>query len=689
MTYFGSVFSYMLLFFTLSYNIDSTISVVKCPGKDVNEIRLQAKQFEVSFLFYHVSWSIDSQTARLVYEEVIRHYQEKIYFGLIDCYHLACNCSKTHPFSLGSGSPNRWPTLVISYGHRISINYNGEWNINALNRFIEALHKPVERLHTRDELKVLSMQRDAVVLGVFENATQSEYRIFVNAALKWLETDPEYSFRFANAIGTSTVNVLGKTNNTILSLPQLLLITSKGIDIMRNEWNVSNILLWLQSEFMRTFSILFGYNSPQSLAVHLHLSPVLVVIANDYFYEYMSNLTNPGNTYSKSTPNIWKWEKVEQQELEHVKYTLKEKQLSRQFHCYSKEYLNVFNLRYYYALNRHLSRQLCKISLSCANNETELEWMKKNVHTTCSKKAEISSPASKISAAKYLKKFVESNWRGYNSEQNQSLAVVILDSAKHFDFLQNLGIPDVEMNNSVTMIIADRLKESNFLFQGMFSRDRLEDFVQNYYNNALLAYKISSKSELTYSLPQSKVFLENVKSEIFLEKIKQINSTTIVLLYSPQCTFSALASQALIQLSTILDDTSGIQIIRLNTLTNELPWEFKMAKTPTLLVFPRESAGDSRKFPMHEKLDVRNILKFILAQMEPVDKLNTLLGVCKRRKLYSHGMRKCLQYVRTLADKYIADNRKLQRLFEKNAVHENFIDLNDISMELKTIFPFY
>ncbi|XP_050336001.1 uncharacterized protein LOC126762952 [Bactrocera neohumeralis] len=680
----GKIFSYVLFIFgRLLFISIVTASPIECPGEAVNEIRQQAEQYELSFLFYHVSWSDDSRIARKVYEHIAHYYRENIFFATIDCYHLACNCSKTHTSALGSGAPNKWPTLLVQYGQRIRLQYNGDWSSTALHIFIDNLFLPVERLHSRSELKEMRMERDAVVLGVFPDLFQPEFRKFVSAGVKWLEIDPESNFRFATTFGTPMDIIIDKVNNNNQTQSQILLITNKDIELLPKDWNVSNIVSWLKSKVLLSVNSLYGYNSPKNIASQLRLSPVLAVIANDYFYEYMFNLTNPEiSIKDECSLNYLQHDLLVFEELNYLRYAMDKIKTSNPRTCIAKEYVNLWNLRYYYGLNAHLKRLMCQLSDNC-DNENGLEFNIKQL-TKCLRSKKFNSPKRKIAAAKYLKKFVEANLVDFRSNQNQSLSVVILDEVKHMDFFQTLGIKETNVKSLVTMIIADRLKESIFLSQDLFEYDKLENFVRGYYNNSLTAYKTSSYFKIKTEIPQNKVFIENVNSEIFMKKIEQSNLTTILLLYSPLCTFSALVSQALIQLSARLDDSSGIQIVRINTSLDELSWEFKIDKTPTLIVFPRGRATDSRVFPMHLKVDVRNIFGFVLAQMEPLDQLKALLSYCKRQKLHSLQMRKCLEYIKTIVEYQKFDNIGKQKMDV-----EQFVEWSDVNWQLKTIFPLY
>ncbi|XP_017490747.1 PREDICTED: uncharacterized protein LOC108378950, partial [Rhagoletis zephyria] len=582
----------------------------------------------------------------------------------------------------------KWPTLVIRYSNRIVLQYNGEWTLEAVQRFIDFIFIPVERLNSRLELKRLTMQRDAVVLGVFGNGSQLEFRKFVSAGIKWLETDPVSSFRFAAAIGPAAKDILHRANDTQQRLPQLLLITSKGVvEMPPSEWNVSNIVVWLQTEFARSLNVLYGYNSPKSLTMLLHLSPVLTVIANDYFYEYMNTLTNYGISLDEQChTDIWQSEMAKLQELGYVQHTMEKSELLKPLTCSAKEYLSQWNLRYYYALDSYLKQFICGLRRNCTFEKGLAS--SNNIHKLCTSKHRNSSPSRKIAAAKYLKKFVDDNWNQFKSGHNQTLSVVIVDHGKHLDFLKSQGIPHVDNKNFVTLMIADRLKESIFLFQDEFTYESLQQFVQSYYSKVLVAYKTGSSLKTIPSLPQRKLFLENVNNEMFIRKVDQHNFTTIALLYSPQCMFSALAIQALIQLSTMLDDLSGIQIIRINTLINDLPWEFKIYNSPTLIVFPRGRALDSQVFPSRLKFNVRNVFSFALAQMETVDQLKALISYCRRRRWHSLRMRNCIQFVKRLAAQHKMINME-QQITEDYIVPKQMMEWNHLKSELKSIFPLY
>ncbi|CAD7002795.1 unnamed protein product [Ceratitis capitata] len=667
--------------------IDGIASTIVCPGKDVNEIRQEAEKFELSFLFYHASWNDDSRTALKVYDQIAVDYQKHIYFATIDCYHLACNCSKTHSFSLGSGAPNKWPTLIVHYGHRIPVQYNGEWNVKSLHRFIENLFYPVERVQTKEELKKLNMERDAVVLGAFDFESQLEYRKFVSAGVKWLEIDPKGSFRFAAVFGKAADLGLNEVNNTN-EKSQLLFISNKGMNEPPIKWNVSNIVLWLKNEFVRSVSNLYEYNSPKSIPVLLRSSPVLILVGSDYFYEYMKTLTNPEISANKLCSTQYLNQDIAQHhDLEYVKETLEKIDLLNPNSCYEKEFISHWNLRYYYSLNSFLTRFIHNITHN-PNHEINSELMIEKLKS-CFRNDQFDSPSRKMLAAKYLKNFVDNNWLDFKSEQNVSLSVVLLDEDKHFDFLQSLGVKSTSAHKSVTMIIADKMQESIFLSQTAFTYEALKHFVRSYYNNNLTAYTTASKLKIYSQLTQNKIFIENINSEFFLKKIERSNLTTIVLLYSPHCMFSTLFSQSLVQLAALLDDSSGIQIIRINTLYDELPWAFKIENTPTLIVFPRSRPADTRIFPRHLKSDVRNIFSFTLAQMEPVEQLKALLSFCRSRKLYSQGMRKCLQYIRTLADQHISGDIYLQQLVKNRFADEQMSEWREVDLEIKKILPIF
>uniref|UniRef100_A0A1A9W755 Thioredoxin domain-containing protein n=1 Tax=Glossina brevipalpis TaxID=37001 RepID=A0A1A9W755_9MUSC len=673
-----------------------TTVIEHCPGSNVPSIRSQTQYHEISGIFYYTSWDEESVKSLKVYNDVAYYYSSYVYFAAVNCWHLACNCTHTHITNIGSGSPDKWPTLIIHYGlnGKKQLQYNGAWNFSALCQFLNNVLKPLERVYSADELREIRLQADVVILGLFKKSSCHEYKQYTAAAFKWLETDPLRSYRFVVTFGN--ISLPEFFNIKEKKVPRLEYLTmTKSIKSFNGDgelmWNVSNIVLWLHDEFNGVHSTLHGHSTPISLAVKLKQGPVVGIFANNlHFYEYMEEVLHASKMWS--TPfNLCNLLTI--QDLEdniNVGKTIKEFMNISNVEdastcCYGQMKLD--HLKHYYKNNILLTRLFQYV----ANPFLEVNNDLKSVHylrnfyrqTKCLKTNIHHSIPLRIAIAQYLDKSIKG--LQHRNKCNRTVSIVVVDNNEHANYLNFLGIP-ISNHNLATTFIADNEKESIYVMTETFGIHNFMKFLQNFFENNLSALQRNADvyPEKSTSKPDS-FQLQEVNRFMFLNQLHYHNITTVVLIYSPSCPLCANLQNTFLQLAAVLRHQSNtIRFLRLNSQSNDLPWQFVMTTLPTLIVFPREHYANSRIFPSFLKTNFRNVLSFILAQLSAVDQVKLVLSICEGDAL-PQSKASCWQFVKKLITKHIAQHLHYWQLFEteRNLIFERLSAFKDMSLDIQ------
>ncbi|XP_023307057.2 uncharacterized protein LOC111688777 [Lucilia cuprina] len=672
-------------------------AIEQCPGTDVPNIRHQTQFNEISVIFYYTQWSEESLEALKHYNDVAEHFGDRVYFAAVDCWHLACNCSKTLTITVGSGSPHKWPTLMVHYGRQgqLKIQYNGLFTYRAMVQFLKNVMQPLERLANRQELDQMKASTDAIVMGVFENANVKEYKQYLMASLKWLEHDPIRSYCFI-------VNFV-KPNDTNVKVPNLLLQNHKTkksfVDYHDFKWNASNIVQWLQDDLNDDYSLLHGYTTPITIAQKIKKQPVLVIFVNQpqQFFGYMEKYVDKKQHFTKASLVCKKSykRKVKIGNSQHVIRNLPIFSDSRYCHYYNPV-LVLKNLYNYYEINHYMKelyQQFANPALSQQSyNPTKeiYELLDFYQHTECILKKDIALQTTlHISVVKRLDGYLNNEQHLQNS--NRSLATVLLDTQRYQDYLENLDITPTP-KSMATVILIDQEKENMFIMEDTFAMYNLMEFVKKFYNNGLTNYYKNKENIPANSLTRSSytfnydIELKHLNRVIFLNNLQHShNQTLIVLIYSPDCALCGNIQHSFIQLSLLLRHIPDLNFIRINVMDNDLPWQYNMPFLPALLVFPEQRFSESRMFPLHLKPDIRNVFGFILSQLKAQQQVSLVLAMCQRGSLPAVHSQSCWQFAKTILMQHIGKHLQYWQMFEaeRSLIFERLRAFKDMSLDIQ------
>lgn len=696
----------LLILNTLQCNC-TYFAIEQCPGTDVLNIRHQTQYYELSMIFYYTQWSDESLEALEIYNDVAKLYGDKIYFAAIDCWHLQCNCSKTLTTGVGSGAPHKWPTLVAYYGRRgqLQIPYHGLYVFEDIVQFLEHIMQPLERLEWKEEVEKIKWLSDAVILGVFQNPNTREYKNYMMASLKWLEHDPLRTYRFAVTFTNTMARNLNESQLVIT--PNLLFMGHKSKKSFRNyhnpKWNASNIIQWLQQELKDDYSLLHGYTTPITIAQKLKKNPVLAIFVNQpqEFFPYMEKYIDFARPFTKANLvckrkmlGLGYYNSLKIMEIIENLHIFTD---ASQCHCNLKILLK--HLHYYYEMNRYLN----DLYVMKANPlkqfhylDQEINEMLKFFHKTKCLQSDLSlSSPLQIGIVKRLENFLDKETNFLY--KNQSISVVLLPTQRYNDYLENLAIPATPQSMA-TVFVIDKERESIFVMEEKFNIYKLMEFLKKFYTNHLLNYfkndnKLKSPIKFSTttttsssSITNNDIELLSLNRYIFLNYLHYShNQTLIVLIYSPECALCGNILHSFLQLASLLRHVSDFKFIRINSLNNDLPWQFNMPFLPSLLVFPKNRFSESRLFPLHLKPDVRHVFAFLLNQLSARDQVKIILSLCQSGNLPTNHSQSCWQFAKTLLMQHIGKHLQYWQTFEteRSVIFERLRAFKDMSLDVQ------
>ncbi|XP_017042557.1 uncharacterized protein LOC108088998 [Drosophila ficusphila] len=664
--------------------------ISECPGHSVPQIRAEAADSEISLLFYYVSWASEARQARLVYNGLAHYYQEYAFFGAIDCWHLQCNCSRTlmpAPGVVGAGGyPDKWPTLVVRYGQKQMLQYQGAWIFEELARFMNHLLHPLDRAHSGQELAAIRKHSDAVVLGLLESPDDQAYKRYLAAGLRWLELDPERNIRFTVNFGSSAKKMM-KAPDT--RLPQLLVIDSRNgvhaFNSTSSDWKTIDILRWVRNTLKNMSLFSNGYGTPMTIAMKARHVPVLAMAVRMNQNHHASVMGEEMATAQKKQSEGCEdfWNKSEEQEEESFSIMQVPKELfpeTGQGHCcFQALQRKRATLANYYRINKylnHLWRQYAHQNHIKKRSVPSLLGL--HSRNLCLAHTQHGTPGMKIGIAKMVTKYGQLIWQhsAEHAAHNRSLGVVIFDSFKYRDYLHQLGIQ--QHHQQVQVFIVDAAEESLYVMpqQHTFSYVALKDFIRQFYAKTLP--RIHRNAPATVDLE----FDKNYNRQMLLQTLQRPNATNVVFMHRPDCALSAVLSQAFLQVSALLSSPE-VHFVRFDSQSNDLPWELAMPTTPSLIVFPQSKPTESVVFPNDVRIDVQSIFAFVIAQLEPEQQVRSVLVSCKRRM---RNVRSCLDFARNLVLQHVSQYLKFWEIYERerDVILSHLKELNDLHMSIES-----
>uniref|UniRef100_A0A182YDT8 Thioredoxin domain-containing protein n=1 Tax=Anopheles stephensi TaxID=30069 RepID=A0A182YDT8_ANOST len=122
--------------------------------------------------------------------------------------------------------------------------------------------------------------------------------------------------------------------------------------------------------------------------------------------------------------------------------------------------------------------------------------------------------------------------------------------------------------------------------------------------------------------------VREIYSSNFQRTVLDSNRTVVVSFYSAQCAFCYIQAHHLLTVSRLLRHQPNLWFVRIDGELNDLPWQYTMDVFPSLIIFPNGRKEESRIFPETLKVNVPNIIGFVLSNLTPAERLHATFLLC-------------------------------------------------------------
>lgn len=245
---------------------------------------------------------------------------------------------------------------------------------------------------------------------------------------------------------------------------------------------------------------------------------------------------------------------------------------------------------------------------------------------------------------------------GMACQMNRTFSLITIDSLLYHTFAERLGIDILTIQNKSVALIIDNESESTYRLNGEISVRTLTDFMSNYKRRALKRFMRSDsvqykhthfysalEEQLQHERSRAKQFnkttninrnsrkitIQEIFSETFEEEVIRSNKTVITLFHSSQCALCGIMSQNLLTLSNMLRDLTNLKFVMIDGDKNDLSWFYTMTQFPSLVIFPGDNKSESRLFPTSFKVNLQNILGFILSNLNRPSRFYAMILSCR------------------------------------------------------------
>lgn len=271
----------------------SDSSILDFPRGNLGAVQSKVALSDLSFVMFYAPWSADSQHARPVLQTISRTFYREADFMAINCWQPDGECRQQYKKVMS------WPVLMAYSKNNIAVPYNGQWIETALARFIYLMLKPLHRINRPEDLLTLIHNHDAVItLFVNLKSSKTFYSIFYQAAVKWLEKDPQGDVAFAVVTGEAISN-FGVEREPSLRL----YLWNRTIEYEDEVWKASLIHTWItQSKQQVTHWLSPPGSRSKEFDTFIQKGPVLVLFTPRNLYEF------PSDAYAMVNYNNWIFE---------------------------------------------------------------------------------------------------------------------------------------------------------------------------------------------------------------------------------------------------------------------------------------------------------------------------------------------------------------------------------------------
>lgn len=223
----------------------------------------------------------------------------------------------------------------------------------------------------------------------------------------------------------------------------------------------------------------------------------------------------------------------------------------------------------------------------------------------------------------------EESIMGLGCKTNNTLSFVAIDSMRHKDVAQRIGLNlTAKQPHKTAAVIVDSKEEVHFILDASVNKKTLVNFILNYTSRELDRAIVSRSDVAPASCPIGQVCLVELNSNNYYNVTHQEGQVVMVLHYSRVCGACSTVGHALLTLAHHVQHISSITIARVDVSQNTLPWQFNFGSLPAIVVFPQHNKGNSHMFDIKHEVTVSNLMSFLVANLSFRQRLKLALSSC-------------------------------------------------------------
>jgi len=632
------------------------------------------RRSEIAILMYYAPWSLHAMETRKPFIEVATSFQfiPTVKFSAVNCNTKYGKCKKS--FKLYS-----YP-VIVGYVGNTHIQYIGPRTSTGIFNFVRHLLKPIVKVTDIRELKDNFDEYKYLVIGFFpftSHNTFKEYTTYIATALKSgsnfdkfgstrfimiqnpdLARELELDWTHRIRVYSNYENVGWKHFGTSFTVTKTT-ISDDILDWIEKKVDRENKTV--EIEWIHLENLEAGGKS-ESLFKYLNDSAVAILFTTDYegFAESksMKILRNVVKSYFDCGEQEAKKYEGTFMDLERMidaqgsckKSSLNLEDISpcckfikEAGICNGKNTSMDFNEVYCNSLFKVFDFSI--VSKKCCDYRTKSEDLSFKINWETKLECEwyrLQKRVSKLSSrASNLISFnkedgVNNEIKGLGCKGNETLKFISMDKKDSHFFIRNWNL----MNDSYfelderlrpdLLTIVSAVREEHYILEDL-STESLIKFIKNYHQSKLRKLKFSEKlKESKIEEKNNLIRIENLSTEKFDEFLsKKKHHDSIVFFTGGQVHGpSAAVAYILHSVASYFRGFDGlIKFYKIDTLKNELPYQYSFERVPALMFFPARDS-DSSRYPNELPFTVPNILAFVLSRCQPELRWRIALSSC-------------------------------------------------------------
>ncbi|CAB3387650.1 Hypothetical predicted protein [Cloeon dipterum] len=218
--------------------------------------------------------------------------------------------------------------------------------------------------------------------------------------------------------------------------------------------------------------------------------------------------------------------------------------------------------------------------------------------------------------------------RGLSCSNNRSLSLLAVDSLEFEAFAKYLGVDTSRTPDRTAVVIFNAAAETSNVLSGPISKATLSSFLVNHTSNTLpRSVRTFHRDEYQRACPSGSFCVRELNSSNFLPTVLNDSEDVVVLFHSPLCGMCGSASLTFLTIARLFRKTCNLRFVRVDGENNDLPWHYTMESYPAILFFPAQRKSESRIFPKTKVVSVQTLTHFVLANLRPESRLQSLLSL--------------------------------------------------------------